>query len=225
MNERDAMITATGFDLTQTDRLLTTTRSVRKRLDLSRPVPRELLLECLDIALQAPSGGNSQPWRWLIVDDPDTKAKIGELYRRSHDPYHAANVAAVKGAGIKGMDNILDSSAYLSAHMHEVPALVIPCLLNRLPSDASVADTAGFYGSILPAAWSFMLALRSRGVGAAWTTLHLAFEREAAEILGIPDTVTQTAMIPVAYYTGDDFKPARRLPAAKVTYINGWKQR
>lgn len=216
---------ATPFDLSQTDKLLTTTRSVRKRLDLSRPVPRAVVLECLDIALQAPSGGNSQPWRWLIVDDADVKKRIAELYQRSHDPYMAANREAAEAAGrTEVMAKIMDSSQYLSDHMAEVPVMVIPCLLSR-PEGLSQAEIAGFYGSILPAAWSFMLALRSRGLGAAWTTLHLAFEKEAQEILGVPETVTQTALLPVAYYTGEDFKPAPRQPAGKVTYFNGWKQR
>ena len=213
-----------GFDLAQTDRLLTTTRSVRKRLDFSRPVEREVVLECLDIALQAPSGGNSQPWRWLVVDDPDKKQQLGALYSKAHDPYMAANRAAAEQAGVTDKNAIMDSSSYLSEHMGEVPVMVIPCLLGRIDG-AGVAETAGFYGSILPAAWSFMLALRSRGLGSAWTTLHLNFEREAGEVLGIPDTVTQCALLPVAYYTGEDFKPATRQPAEKVSYINGWKQR
>ncbi|MDQ1373085.1 MAG: hypothetical protein QOJ09_423 [Actinomycetota bacterium] len=213
------------FDLSQTDKLLTTTRSVRKRLDLSRPVPREVVLEALDVALQAPSGGNSQPWRWLIIDDADTKLGLAELYRRSHDPYMAANREAAAAAGrTEVMSKIMDSSQYLSDHMADVPVMVIPCLLGR-PEGLSQAETAGFYGSILPAAWSLMLALRSRGLGSAWTTLHLAFEKEAQQILGAPDTVTQTALIPVAYYTGDDFKPAPRQPVEKVTYFNGWKQK
>jgi nitroreductase len=216
---------STPFDLAQTDHLLTTTRSVRKRLDFTRPVPRDVVLECLDIALQAPTGGNRQPWRWLIVDDPAVRAQLGELYRKSHDPYQAANRAALTKAGVTGMHPIMDSSQYLSDHMHEAPVMVIPCLLERLGPDASVADTAGFYGSILPAAWSFMLALRSRGLGSAWTTLHLAYEQEAAAVLGIPDTVTQCALLPVAYYTGDDFKPATRRPARDVSYFNGWKQK
>jgi nitroreductase len=219
----------TPFDVSQTDRLLTTTRSVRKRLDLSRPVPRDVVLECLQIALQAPSGGNSQPWRWLVVDDDHVKSQLAVLYKKSHDPYMAANVAAAEQAGrpdlLEQQKPIMDSSQYLADHMAEVPVLVVPCLLSRLPENASVADTAGFYGSILPAAWSFMLALRSRGVGSAWTTLHLAYEREAAAILAIPETVTQVAMIPVAYYTGEDFKPARRQPVEKVTYLNAWGQR
>jgi len=216
---------ATPFDLSQTDKLLTTTRSVRKRLDLQRPVPREVVLEALEVALQAPSGGNSQPWRGLIIDDPDVKKRIAELYQRSHDPYMAMNrEAAAKAGRTEVMGKIMDSSQYLSDHMGEVPVMVIPCLLGR-PEGQSQAEVAGFYGSILPAAWSLMLALRSRGLGSAWTTLHLAFEKEAQEILGVPETVTQTALIPVAYYTGEDFKPAPRQPAEKVTYFNGWKQR
>jgi nitroreductase len=214
------------FDLSQTDKLLTTTRSVRKRLDFARPVDRSVILECLAIALQAPSGGNSQPWRWLVVDDPHVKSQLGALYKKSHDPYMAANREAAEKAGtLEQMSAIMDSSQYLADHMAEAPALVIPCLLGRVAPDAGVAEAAGFYGSILPAAWSFMLALRSRGLGSAWTTLHLNFEREAAAILAIPDTVTQAALLPVAYYTGDDFKPARRQPVEKATYFNAWGQR
>jgi nitroreductase len=213
------------FDLSVTDKLLTTTRSVRKRLDLTRPVPRAVVLEALEVALQAPSGGNSQPWRWLIIDDAETKQRLGELYQRSHDPYMAANREAAAAAGrTEVMAKIMDSSQYLSDHLAEVPVMVIPCLLGR-PEGTTQAETAGFYGSILPAAWSLMLALRARGLGSAWTTLHLAFETEAQEILGVPVTVTQTALIPVAYYTGEDFKPAPRQPAEKVVYFNGWKQK
>ena len=217
--------TSAPFDLSQTDHLLTTTRSVRKRLDLGRPVPRQIVLDCLRIALQAPSGGNRQGWRWLVVDDPDLKAQLAAIYRKTADPYLAAGRAAAAEAGLTNMNAILDSSVYLSEHLAEVPVMVIPCLLARLGEGAGVADAAGFYGSILPAAWSFMLALRSRGLGSAWTTLHLAYEGEAAEVLGIPETVTQTALIPVAYYTGDDFKVAPRQPVEQVTYVNGWKKR
>ncbi len=213
------------FDLSQTDKLLTTTRSVRKRLDLERPVPREVVLECLGIALQAPSGGNSQPWRWLIVDDADTRKRLAALYQRSHDPYMAANREAVEAGGRADvMGKIMDSSQYLSDHMGEVPVMVIPCLLGR-PEGLGQGEIAGFYGSILPAVWSLMLALRSRGLGSAWTTLHLTFEKEAAEVLGVPETVTQTALIPIAYYKGENFKPAPRQPVEKVAYFNAWKQR
>jgi len=213
------------FDLSQTDKLLTTTRSVRKRLDLERPVPREVVLECLGIALQAPSGGNSQPWRWLIVDDADTRKRLAALYQRSHDPYMAANRESVEAGGRADvMGKIMDSSQYLSDHMGEVPVMVIPCLLGR-PEGLGQGEIAGFYGSILPAVWSLMLALRSRGLGSAWTTLHLTFEKEAAEVLGVPETVTQTALIPIAYYKGENFKPAPRQPVEKVAYFNAWKQR
>ena len=215
----------TPFDLTQTDKLLTTTRSVRKRLDLTRPVPREVVLECLDIALQAPTGGNRQPWRWLIIDEPDQRLALAELYQRAGNPYLAASRETATSTGtLDEMSSIIDSAEYLNVHLAEVPMMVIPCLLGR-PEGLSQGEVAGFYGSILPSVWSLMLALRSRGIGSAWTTLHLAFEQEAHEILGMPDTVTQTALLPVAYYTGDDFKPARRQPASKVTYFNAWKQR
>jgi len=219
------MSTAAGFDLRQTDRLLTTTRSVRKRLDLTRAVERQVVIECLRIAVQAPSGGNIQPWRWLLVDDPDVRGRLAELYRRGHDPYLAAQRAAAQRAGRADVGNILDSSQHLSDHLHEVPVLVIPCLLQRLPGNASVFETASLYGSIVPAVWSFMLALRSRGLGSAYTTLHLVNEREAGEILGIPETVTQVALIPVAYYAGDSFRPARRRPVEEIVYQNAWRQK
>jgi nitroreductase len=219
------MAAATGFDLAQTDKLLTTTRTVRRRLDLTRPVEREVVLDCLRIAVQAPSGGNSQPWRWILVDDPGIREGLAKLYRQGHDPYLAANRAAAKQAGRTGASRVMDSSQHLSDHLHEVPMLVVPCLLQRLPANPSTFETAGFYGSITPAVWSLMLALRSRGLGSAYTTLHLTQEREAAEILGIPDTVTQVALIPVAYYTGDDFKPARRKPVEDVVYVNGWRRK
>lgn len=214
----------TGFDITMTDRLLSTTRSVRKRLDLTRPVDREVVRDCLRIALQSPTGGNSQRWRFLVVDDPDLRADLAALYRKSHDPYMAAQRAALGPASAPGtqMGKVTDSSSYLSDHMHEVPVLVIPCWLDRLPENPSSMEMAGVYGSILPAVWSFMLALRSRGLGAAWTTLHLAYEADAADLLGIPASVTQCALIPVAYYTGDDFKPANRKPVEAVTYFNHW---
>lgn len=218
------MTTTTGFDLAQTDRLLTTTRSVRKRLDLTRPVERDVVLECLRIATQAPSGGNTQRWRWLVVDDADARAGIAKWYQASHDPYMANNRELAGDALVAGSmpDRVMSSSSYLSEHMAEVPVHVIPCWLDRLPAGASTMDVAGVYGSLLPAVWSFMLALRSRGLGAAWTTLHIAYEKEIGELLGIPDTVTQAALIPVAYYTGEDFKPADRKPVEAVTYWNGW---
>jgi nitroreductase len=214
-----------AFDLSQTDRLLTSTRSVRKRLDLTKPVPREVVVECLDLALQAPTGGNTQRWRWMVVDDPDLRMALADLYRRSWEPYIAQRREEFAAAGRGVSESIVDSSSYLAEHLHEVPVHVIPIALDRLPAGTDPGTTAGYFGSILPAAWSFMLALRSRGLGAAWTTLHLAYEKEAAGLLGIPDTVAQVALLPVAYTIGDDFKKARRKAAADVTYWNRWGEK
>ncbi len=204
------------FDLEQVDHLLTTTRAVRKRLDLETPVPRELILECLEIALQAPTGGNTQRWRWVIVDDPDKKAALADMYRAGWGPYLASQKKVREDQGLPAETAVSNSADYLADHFHEAPAMLIPCLLDR-------GDGPGYWGSVLPATWSFMLAARSRGLGTALTTIHLMKEREAAELLGIPDTVSQAALIPIAYYTGDDFKPAKRRPAAEITYWNEWK--
>jgi nitroreductase len=217
-------VSAAGFDLAETDRLLTTTRAVRKRLDLERPVERQVVLDCLRVATQAPSGGNTQPWRWLVVDDPEVRAGLADIYRTGYGPYIEMQKAAVVAAGGDENNAILRSSDYLAEHLHEVPVHVIPCLLSRLPERPTTADTAGFYGSILPAVWSFMLALRSRGLGSAYTTLHLQHERDAAELLGVPDTVTMVALLPVAHVSGD-FRPADRKPIENVTYWNAWKRR
>jgi nitroreductase len=211
------------FDLSQTDHLLTTTRAVRKRLDFTRPVERKDVLDALRVALQAPTGGNTQRWRWLIVDDPETRNRLAEVYRSCFEPY-IQEQRELDISRSTGDEKVIDSSQYLSDHLHEVPMLVIPVALGRLPADAPTYATAEFYGSILPAAWNLMLALRSRGLGSAWTTVHLRREAEAAAILGLPDTVTQVAMLPVAYYTGVDFKPGIRRPVEEVTYWNGWKQ-
>jgi len=213
----------TTFDLPETDRLLATTRAVRKRLDLSRPVERDLVVDCLRSAIQAPTGGNTQQWRWVVVDDPDQRAGLAALYRRAFEPYIAARAAEREAAG-SGGSAVADSAVYLAEHLHEVPVHVVPCLLGRLPEGSPTVDTAGFYGSILPGVWSFMIAARARGLGTAWTTLHLAYEREAGELLGIPDTVTQVALIPVAHTLGTDFKAAKRRPVEEITYWNGWKR-
>jgi nitroreductase len=211
------------FDLTQTDRLLSTTRAVRKRLDIARPVPRAVVSECLQLATQAPSGGNTQPWRWLVIDDPEVRLGLAELYRKGYGPYIEMQKALVKSAGGDDDSPVIRSSDFLAENLEHVPVHVIPCLLTRLPEQPTVADTAGFYGSILPAVWSFQLALRSRGLGSVFTTLHLLHEREAGELLGIPDTVTQVALLPVAYTVGVDFKPGERRPVGDVTYWNEWK--
>lgn len=181
------------------------------------------MLDCLRLATQAPSGGNTQPWRWLVIDDPGLRSAVADLYREGYEPYLEMQRAAIAARGDDLDHPILKSSDFLAEHLHEVPVMVIPCLLARLPDTPTVADTAGFYGSILPAVWSFQLALRSRGLGSTFTTLHLHRESEAAQLLGIPDTVTQAALLPVAYTKGTDFNPAAdRKPVEAVTYWNVW---
>ena len=214
------------MDIATVDHLLSTTRSVRKRLDLARPVERTVLEECLQLALQAPSGSNRQGWHFLIVTDPAKRATIADYYRQAFKQYLGAvqpealePLRATAEAG-KG-SRVLKSASYLSRHLHEVPVHVIPCIEGRVES-AGVMAQASLYGSILPATWSLMLALRSRGLGSVWTTLHLAYETEIAALLGIPPTITQAALLPVAYFTGDDFKPAQRKPLDEVTHWDGW---
>ena len=214
------------MDLETVDKLLTTTRTVRRRLDLTREVPREVIEECLEIAIQAPTGGNSQGWHFVVVTEPELKAQIGELYKQSFAIYARSSLeqSATSGKGEeyeRQRGRVAKSAVYLAQKMGEVPVMVIPCIDGRL-SDPSPLPQAGLYGSILPAAWSLMLALRARGVGAAWTTLHLRYEEQVAALLGIPDTVTQAALLPVAYYTGEDFQPAKRAAATEVTSWNGW---
>jgi nitroreductase len=210
------------FDLAQTDKLLTTTRSVRKRLDLAAPVDLDVVQECIGIACQAPTGGNAQDWRWIVVTDPAKRAALADLYNRTADGYFAANRKSLGERGVTSMDSILDSSEYLAAVLHEVPVHIVPCIFGR-PEEMDVFTRASWYGRIYPAVWSLILALRSRGYGTTLTTLHLPLESEAAEVLGIPPTVHQAALLPVARYTGDDFKPGRRRPVEEVTYWDTWK--
>tara|TARA_B100001971_G_C18094358_1_gene485242 strand:- start:245 stop:955 length:711 start_codon:yes stop_codon:yes gene_type:complete len=215
---------SSDIDLIPTDRLLTTTRSVRKRIDFDRAVDPVILQECLEIAIQAPTGSNSQGWHFLVVTDPDKKLALAELYRRGFNEY--ASVPQVPRFGADDpragqMRGILSSAAYLSKRLHEVPVMVVPCVDGRW-DDLSVFHQAGAYGSIFPAVWSFMLALRARGVGSSLTTLHLMYEQEAAEILGVPDDITQVALLPIGYYTGDTFKTAGRISADQRTYWDSW---
>ena len=214
------------MDLTTVDHLLTTTRSVRKRLDLTRPVEQAVLEECLQLALQAPSGSNRQGWHFLLVTDPAKRAMLAGYYRQAFKHYLGAvqpealeplRANEQSGAGSR----VLKSASYLSRHLQDVPVHIIPCIAGRVETAGLMAQ-ASLYGSILPATWSLMLALRSRGLGSVWTTLHLAYEKEIAESLGIPPTMTQAALIPVAYFTGDDFKPAQRKPLTEVTHWNTW---
>ena len=211
------------FDLPQIDRLLTTTRAVRKRLDLQRPVEPEVIQECIRIAIQAPTGGGyAQQWRWLVVTDPGKRARLAELYRgtaRANTPPDPERVRREFGAQ---MARIIDSGMYLADRLQDVPVHVIPCV-RRSPSESDIFEVATMFGSILPAVWSFQLALRARGLGTVLTTMHLPHEHQAAALLGIPDSVIQIGLIPVAYYTGRDFRPAVRRPAEESTYWDTWE--
>jgi nitroreductase len=205
------------MDLATVDKLLTTTRTVRRRLDLTRPVASEILQACLEIAIQAPTGGNIPRYHFVVVTDAAKRATLAALYKRAYlEVYSPQRQAEVRQSDPR----LIDSATYLAEHLHDVPVLLIPCVESPLGQGMG----PGVYASILPATWSLMLALRARGVGSALTTLHLRYEQEAAAVLGIPVHIRQTALLPVAYYTGEDFKPAKRVPARERTYWNGWGQ-
>ncbi len=214
------------MDLTTVDHLLSTTRSVRKRLDLTRPVERAVIEECLRLALQAPSGSNRQGWHFLVITDAEKRQVVADYYRQAFKRYlvgaqpEELQPLRAEPAAEQGV-RVLKSAVYLSKHLHQVPVHIIPCIEGRVEA-LDVMAQASLYGSILPATWSLMLALRSRGLGSVWTTLHLAHEQAVSELLGIPATVTQAALIPVAYYTGDDFQPAKRKALDDVVHWDRW---
>jgi nitroreductase len=213
--------------------LLTTTRSVRKRLDFSRPVEREVIEDCLRVGLQAPSGGNSQTWHFVVVTDADKRAALVDIYRRGYQVYTSMpdNMTTTTYPDPKRnavQARVWDSVAYLERHMHEAPVLVVPCI-EFLKTFATRADPApivvqsSLWSAVCMASWNFMLAARLRGLGTCWTTLHLLFEEEAAKVLDIPfEDVMQGALIPVAYTKGTAFRPAHREPLERVLHWNGW---
>jgi nitroreductase len=202
-----------------TDELLSTTRSVRKRFDFTRPVDPDVILECVALAQQAPSGGNTQGWRFVVVTAADLRRQLGDLYRAGAGDYLLAQKDKARDAQTR---RVYESAVFLADNIDRVPVHVIPCIYGR-PTD-DLFTSAGLFGSILPATWSFMLALRSRGLGSVWTTLHLKHEAQAADLLGIPAKVTQIGLIPVGHYTGTTFRPVARRPAAEITYWDGWKR-
>ena len=226
------------LDLSICDKLLTTTRSIRRRLDLSRPVPPELIEECLEVAVQSPSATNTQKWRFMVIRDAEKRAGIARLYKQAFESYWeqaddatygttgpASTLEGARGKPLPGnsLQRMIDSAVYLVDHLHEVPVHVLFCIEDQV-RDVPLFDQATAYGSILPAAWSFMLAARARGLGCCWTTVHLTHADEAARLLNLPDTVTQCVLLPVAYYTGTDFKAARRIPASQLTHWDTWGQ-
>jgi nitroreductase len=211
------------LDLTP-DELLSTTRSVRRRLDFSRPVERAVIEECLRLALQAPTGSNRQGWQWVVVTEPETRKAIAERYGRNFDAYLEMGSASYPEGDARAARStaVRESARFLRLHLHEAPALVIPLQEGRIDGADAFAQ-ASWWGSLLPAAWSFMLALRSRGLGSAWTTLHLPDEKDVAELLGIPfDRFTQAGLFPVAHTVGTDFKPATRVPLEQVLHWERW---
>jgi len=211
------------LDLT-VDELLTSTRSVRKRLDFDKPVSREVLLECLDLALQAPTGSNAQGWQWVFVEDPEKKTALADIYRANATPYLDLPSPVRGDIRDEQMGAVRSSAVYLNENLEKAPVLMIPCLEGR-PEGVDVGMQASYWGSLLPAVWSFMLALRSRGLGSAWTTLHLIGdgEKQAADLLGIPfKDYAQGGLFPVAYTVGTHFKPAKRLPAEQLTHWDTW---
>ena len=211
------------------DEVLATTRAVRKRLDFDKPVEPEVIKECLEAALQSPTGSNSQSWQWLVVTDSDQRAALAKLYQQGWELYSQmeGNVqTAYKGVDedrILQQSRVLDSATYLAKNFEKVPVMMIPILPGRFEGLPSMASAA-MLGSILPGAWSFMLAARERGLGTAWTTIHLMFEEQAAEVLGIDyQSYTQCALITCGYSKGTDFKPAKRPPLETVLHWDRWE--
>jgi nitroreductase len=221
MNEPNSPDASPRIDRANADLLLSTTRSVRKRLDFDRPVEREVLLECLRLAVQAPTASNRQSWRWVIVTEPDLRLKIADFYREAALPYLRESQANAAEGEDSQDRRVFDSAMYLAENLEKAPVFVIPCIeedLGGMDGRAAIAPL----GSIVQAGWSFQLALRARGLGSTWTTLHLRRAKETAELLGIPAGVTQVSLIPVAYTKGLDFKPARRPPVEEITHWDGW---
>jgi nitroreductase len=214
-------MTTTPFDLSQTDRLLMTTPAVRRRLDLDRPVEPEVVMECLRVAMYAPNAANTQLWRWVVITDPAKREQIAAIFRGLFEQGSDADAAYRSDPE---MARMVAAARHLTENLHRVPVHVIPCYPGRPDSEGSNVELSTLYGSILQAVWSFQLALRSRGLGSVYTTMHLRREQEVGDLLGIPSDFTQVGLIPVAYTLGGDFKPPLRRPAEEVTYWNEWPQ-
>lgn len=223
------------MDVASIDYVLTTTRAVRKRLDLTRAVEPEVIEQCIDIAVQAPTGLLGQTWHFIVVIDPTKRAALADIYRRAVNDYNLGKDVPDKYlAGVlqrprndvrtAQLDRLFESSVHLFEHIEEVPVIVIPCIEGRMENAGAPAQ-ASLYASIFPATWSFMLALRARGLGSVLTTIHVPFEHEIAEVLGIPDHLTQAAFLPVAYTKGLEFKRAQRVPGRDCTHWDTWENR
>lgn len=210
------------------DELLSTTRAVRKRLDFGRDVPDDIIRECVSVSMQAPSGSNSPTMQFVVVKDADKRAAIGEVYRACYGIYKAMDGVYI-GSIDKGAPDAnaqqhrsANSADFLGEHMGSAPALVIACTQGRTDNMPGMV-VASLMANIQPAMWSFMLAARARGLGTAWTTVHLMQEQAVAEIVGIPfDQVQQACLSPLAYTMGTDFKPVVRPPADSIIHWDAW---
>jgi len=208
------------------DEVLSTTRAVRKRLDFDRPVEREVVMECLELAVQAPTGSNTQGWHWIFVTDAEKKRALADIYAENFAFYRQiaqSNTFEEGDLRAEQRDRVTSSAEYLVENFHRAPVLMVPCITGALDGVPAFAS-ASVWGSLLPAVWSFMLAARERGLGTAWTTIHLmrGGDKKAAEILGIPDGISQAGLFPIAYTIGTDFKPAKRLPLDPITHWDTW---
>jgi len=201
------------------DWVLTTTRAVRRRLDLERPVDLDLVVECLDLALQAPTGGDIQGWRWIVITEPDTKALVRDIYL---DALTAASDGRRQRPADGSDDRMMEGAWHLATHLDRVPVLVLACIRGRMTPATTPAQASALFGSIYPAVWSLQLALRSRGLASTMTTVHIGRHQEMADLLGIPDNVTQAALVPIAHLMGGDLHPARRRPVSEVAFREHW---
>ncbi len=205
------------------DQLLSTTRAVRKRLDLTRPVPDALIRECVALALQAPSGSNVVTMRFVVITEEATRHAIGQIYAECYElykssPLYAGRISSDDAAEEAQQRRVASSADFLGEHLGDAPVLVLAC---NEGSDRASATRA--MGNVLPATWSFMLAARARGLGTAWTAMHLSRERDVADIVGIPyDTVAQAVLTPLAFTKGTEFKPALRPEPDEIIHWNTW---
>ena len=211
------------------DQLLSTTRAVRKRLDFSRPVSDQLVRECVELAMQSPSGSNNMTMQFVVVRDEAKRKAIGEIYRQCYSIYQSMDGVYIRTIDKGEVDanqqqqRSADSADYLGDHMGDAPVLVIGCTQGARADGMPGMMVSSIMGNVLPAMWSFMLAARARGLGTAWTTVHLMMEQQMADVLGIPfETVQQVCLTPLAFTQGTDFKPAKRPPADSIIHWDAW---
>jgi nitroreductase len=211
------------------DELLSTTRAVRQRLDFERPVDDQLIRECVELAMQSPSGSNNMSMQFVVVRDREKCAALGEIYRQCYGIYTSLDGVYIRSIdkgdemGNAQQQRSADSADFLGEHMGDAPALVIACSASGRVDGAPAMMAASMMANVIPAMWSFMLAARARGLGTCWTTVHLMMEQQVAEVLGIPfDSVQQVCMSPVAYTKGTSFNPAMRPPAETIIHWDQW---